>query len=98
MIQLEPHPLGTVLSVQAHPGAKKNELKGERDGCLKVSVTQIPEKGKANKVIAELLAKSLKLKKSQVELISGETASHKRFLIHDVTPDTLSEKIAPFLD
>ena len=97
-VEMEAHADGTLLSVQARPGAKKNEIRGEQNGFLKVFVTQIPEKGKANKVIAELLAKSLKLKKSQVELISGETASHKRFLIHDVTPDTLSEKIAPFLD
>ena len=97
MVEMESRGDGTILSVQARPGAKKNEIRGEQNGFLKVFVTQIPEKGKANKVILELLAKSLKVKKSEIELVSGETSSHKRFLFHHHSPDEISEKIAPFL-
>ena len=93
MIPLESHPLGTLFSVRACPGAKKNEIKGEQDGFLKVSVTQIPEKGKANKVIIEFLAKSLKLKKSQLELLSGATSSKKRFLVREITPEELQKRL-----
>ena len=48
---------------------------------MKVCVTQSPEKGKANKALMELLSKTLGLKKSQIELISGETSHQKRFLV-----------------
>ena len=48
-VQIEPHPQGVVIAVRAQPGAKKNGITGEHDGALKVSVTQAPEKGKANK-------------------------------------------------
>ena len=61
---------------------------------LKVCVTQSPEKGKANKAVIELLAKSLKLRKSQIELLSGETSHQKRFLIRGITPEELAQKIA----
>ena len=64
-----------------------------QDGMLKVSVTQSPEKGKANKAVVELLAKKLRLKKSQIELISGETSYQKRFLVREIKPDELAEKI-----
>jgi len=97
MIELESHPLGVVLPVKALPGARKNEIRGEQNGALKVSVTQVPEKGKANKVFVDFLAKSLKLRKSQVELITGETSSAKKFLVRDVTPEELKQKIEPFL-
>ncbi|MDR0871207.1 MAG: DUF167 domain-containing protein, partial [Planctomycetaceae bacterium] len=70
----ELHPDGVLLSVKALPGAKRNEVRGTQGGALKVCVTQIPEKGKANKAVQEQLAKSLGLKKSQVELVSGETS------------------------
>ena len=60
---------------------------------LKVSVTQSPEKGKANKAVIELLSKKLGLKKSQIELISGETSHQKRFLVRGITPDELAERI-----
>ena len=81
MIALEPHADGTILPVRAQPGARRNEIRSVQDGQLKVCVTQQPEKGKANKAVAELLAKKLGLKKSQIELLSGETSHQKRFLV-----------------
>ena len=42
---------------------------------LKVCVTQAAEKGKANKALVELLGKALSLRKSQIELLSGETVA-----------------------
>jgi uncharacterized protein len=94
MIALQPHPEGTILPVRAQPGAKRNELRGEQDGMLKVCVTQSPEKGKANKAVIELMAKSLGLRKSQIELLSGETSHQKRFLIRGITPEELAQKLA----
>jgi uncharacterized protein len=94
VIDLQTHPQGTILPVRGQPGSRKNEIRGEQDGMLKVCVTQSPEKGKANKAIIELLAKSLGLRKSQIELLSGETSHQKRFLIHDITPQELAQKLA----
>ncbi len=93
MIELQSHAEGVVLPVRAQPGARRNEIRGEQNGVLKVSVTQAPEKGKANKAIIALLGKSLGLRKSQIELISGETARQKRFLIRDVDMEELRERI-----
>ena len=93
MISLESHPDGVVLPVRAQPGSRKNELRGEHEGMLKVCVTQAPEKGKANKAIAEFLAKTFSLKKSQIELLSGETSHHKKFLIRGITVQELAAKL-----
>jgi uncharacterized protein (TIGR00251 family) len=94
MILFEPHPDGVILPVRAQPGSRKNELRGEHEGMLKVCVTQAPEKGKANKAIAEFLAKTLGLKKSQVALLSGETSHHKKFLIRGITVEELNTKLS----
>lgn len=93
MVALEPHAEGTVLPVRAQPGARRNEIRGEQDGALKVCVTQTPEKGKANKVIVAVLAKGLGLRKSQIELLAGPTSHQKRFLVRDVTPPELARLI-----
>jgi hypothetical protein len=92
-IALQPHPAGTILPVRARPGARRSEIRGEQDGMLKVSVTQAPEKGKANKALIGVLSKALSLKKSQLELLSGATSSEKRFLVRDVPPDDLAQRI-----
>ena len=97
MIDLVPHSEGTILPVRAQAGARRNEIRGLQDAMLKVSVTQVAEKGKANKAIVGLLSKQLKVRKSQIELIAGDTSSHKRFLIRGVTPEELLAKIEPVL-
>ena len=51
MIALEPHPEGIILLIRAQPGARRNGLGGEQGGQLKVDVTQVAEKGKANRAI-----------------------------------------------
>lgn len=94
MIELADHAEGVILPVRAQPGASKNGIRGEQNGMLKVSVTQIAEKGKANKALADTIAKGLGLKKSQVELLSGDTQSQKKFLIRDISAAELQAKLA----
>ncbi len=98
MIELQAHAEGTILPVRAQPGARRNEIRGEQDGTLKVCVTQSPERGKANKALIALLSKSLSLRKSQLELIAGETSQRKRFLVRGVTPEELSKRIAAIVE
>ena len=85
MIEVEQHPEGIVVPVKAMPGSRRNALIGIEQGTLKVAVTQVPEKGKANRAITETIAKELHLKKSQVELVAGTGSRKKRFLISQVT-------------
>lgn len=97
MIAIESHAEGAILPVRAQPGARRNEIRGEHEGMLKVCVTQVAEKGKANKAIIELLAKQLDLRKSQIALLSGETASQKRFLIREILAPDLAQRVAGVL-
>jgi len=93
VIALELHPVGVILPVRAQPGSKKSELRGEQDGALKIAVTQIAEKGKANKAIVALMSKQLGLRKSQIELVSGETSAQKRFLVREISVEQLRVSI-----
>ncbi len=94
MIAVTEHAEGCVLPVRAQPGAKRVGVQGERNGALKVAVTAPPEDGRANKALVEVLREALGLKRSQVELLSGETSRDKRFLIRGVTKSDLEERVA----
>jgi uncharacterized protein (TIGR00251 family) len=98
MIELGEHSQGLVLPVRAQPGASKAGLRGEHRGALKVSVTQIAEKGKANEAVIETLADGLRLKRSQIELIAGQSQRDKRFLIRGIARDELARRIAAVID
>ena len=93
MIQLKSHHDGVCLGVRARGGARQNGLRGEHDGDLRVTVTQVPEKGKANKAIHALLCKELGLRRSQVTLLSGHTSSQKTFLVRECSIDDLRQRI-----
>ena len=96
MIELEKTADGVILPVRAQPGSRRNEFRGIQDGSLKVCVTQIAEKGKANKAICKLLCRELGLKKSQVELVSGATSPNKKFLIRDIDLASVAQKLSLF--
>lgn len=90
---IETHQEGIVLAIRAFPGAKRNEMRLV-DDCLKVYVTQIPEKGKANEAIRKQLIRSLNLRASQIELLQGETSTQKKFLLRGVGTEDCRQKIA----
>lgn len=98
MIALERHRLGVILPVRARAGARDSAIRGTHEGAVKVSVTQAPEKGKANRAIRDVLCKQLGLRKSQVELISGTASPEKKFLVRDATVEDLRRRIEAALD
>ena len=71
------------IKVKVKPNAKKNEVKKIEEGFYEIRVTVVPEKGKANKKVIELLSKELKVPKSRIKLIRGETSKEKIFEIED---------------
>ena len=94
MMALTAHQGGTIVSVRAQPGARKNAVVGERGGSLRVAVSAAPERGKANAAIQEVLADAIGCMASQIGLLSGVTSRTKRFLIADLTPDELRRRLA----
>jgi uncharacterized protein (TIGR00251 family) len=98
MISIGEHAEGLVLPVRAQPGARKNGVLGEQAGALKVAVTAPPEDGRANKALLETLRELLDLKRSQLELLSGETSRDKRFLVRALTRPELEARLESVLE
>jgi uncharacterized protein YggU (UPF0235/DUF167 family) len=92
-VRLETHAQGVILPVRAQPGSKRNGLRGVQDGMLKVTVTQIAEKGKATQAVIEVICDQLDLRKSQLTLISGEISQQKKFLVQGVSIEELTSRI-----
>jgi uncharacterized protein (TIGR00251 family) len=97
MIAVTDHAEGCVLPVRAQPGARKTGVLGERAGALRVAVTAPPQDGRANKALVEALAEALGLKRSQVELLGGQTSRDKRYLIRGLKRSDLEDRLASLL-
>lgn len=74
------------------PGASRDEIVGEHDGALKIRVTAAPERGKANKAVARLLAE--RMPGRRVTVVAGNTARRKQVLIEGVTPEAVATALA----
>ncbi len=69
------------IRVKVKPNAKKEEIKKIEEDYYEVRVTVVPEKGKANKKVIEVLSKHFKVPKSRISLVRGETSREKVFEI-----------------
>jgi uncharacterized protein YggU (UPF0235/DUF167 family) len=96
-VELRQESGGVKFGVKVHAGGRANAVRGVHDGILKVSVTQAPEKGKANAAVTAVLCDVLNLRRSQLSLISGATDSHKQFLAVDIAIDELRKRINALL-
>ena len=79
--------------IRVSAGAKTSGINGIHDGMLKVSVTTVPEKGKANKAIIDLLARLLHLKKTQIVIAAGSTSTTKTIRVHEINQLDLTQRI-----
>jgi len=95
MAVCEPYKSGCLLRVKLTPNASfcgfKDTVIGADDALfLKAYVRVAPEKGKANAELIKLLAKTLKMAKSNISIISGATEHYKKIYIESsMSPDEL---------
>ncbi|AKM84575.1 MAG: hypothetical protein VE98_C0001G0118 [candidate division Kazan bacterium GW2011_GWA1_50_15] len=71
------------IKVVVVPRSSRNAIEELPDGSFKVWVRAVPEKGKANLAVIELLALNFRVPKTQIELISGHRDKHKIFEIFE---------------
>jgi len=74
-------PEGVVLPVKLTPNAGRDEIVGWENDVLKVRVSVVPEKGKANDRLIKLLSKALRIPKSNISIMQGEKNRQKTLLI-----------------
>lgn len=87
MIQIQNSDSGCVIKIFAQPGARRCAIEGEHDGALRVAVTAVADKGKANQAISKVLAEFFGLARTAVQLKSGQTSRRKQFVLHKISAE-----------
>ena len=81
---------GMTLRVKVTPNASRNEILGWEDSPrtgphLRVRLQAPPVEGKANKALVAFLAKQLKIPKSKITLLKGQSSRLKSLQIPEGT-------------
>lgn len=86
---------GVDLLVRVRPRARKCALAGIHDGALKVKVTAPPVDQAANRALVEFFASLLKIPKSRIGLVSGESRRIKTLRINGIGKQEFLRRISP---
>jgi uncharacterized protein (TIGR00251 family) len=78
------------LAVKVVPGATRERIVGWLGDALKVTVAAPPERGYANRAVAELLERTLGV---AVRLVAGERSPRKVFEVADLDEAAVRQRI-----
>jgi uncharacterized protein (TIGR00251 family) len=85
---------GAALTIRVTPRARKTEFSGIlEDGTVRIRVSAPPVEGKANKALIKFLSKTLKVRKSQIEIVAGEKGLDKIVSILGMSAEQVQERI-----
>ena len=83
----------SLLKIKVVPGSSRNYIAGWLGESLKIRVTAIPQKGKANDAVVTLLADTLKIPKQDVTLSSGASSPRKVFKISGLSHSEIKSRL-----
>ena len=88
----------TRITVQAHPGAKRNEVLRFEAGVWHLKIAAPPAEGKANKELIEFLSEILDVSKSHITIEKGLTSHRKLISVDGTTAQGIQERLSEVID
>ena len=79
------------IEIHLQPGAKRNEIVGFKEGVLYAKVTALPQKGQANRALVELMAQTLGMPKSAIDIIRGQSSRSKVIAVQGLSGEEVRE-------
>jgi len=86
------------IKVRVQPKSSRNQVDGFQDGALRVRVTTAPTEGQANAAVIAILAKTLGVSKSRLEIIRGHSSRDKVISVDALTEQEVRRKIEVGVD
>ena len=80
-----------ILRVQVAPRSSRSEVVGEHNGALRVRLAAPPVDGAANDELIHVLAKTFKVSRNAVTILSGHSSRLKQVSIEGVTQSALEK-------
>lgn len=74
-----------IIDISVAPKSSRNKISIDGNNNIKIYLTDPPVDGKANAGLISLLSKTLKIPKSSISILHGETSKKKRVSISGFT-------------
>lgn len=83
----------TRLRLRVIPGAPRSEVVGRHGGAWKVRVAAVPERGKANDAVLELMARALDIPRGSTEIVGGLGSRDKAVDVRGLTDREVDRRL-----
>jgi uncharacterized protein (TIGR00251 family) len=84
---------GVTFAVKVQPRSRRNTIVGELGDALKIALTAPPVDGKANEACVEFFADALRVARSSISIVSGQTSRNKVVRVTGITGSQLRERL-----
>lgn len=89
---------GLHLHLHIQPRASRTAIVGLHGDRLKIALHSPPVDGKANAELQQFMAKTLKVSKSSVQIISGDSSKQKELFIQTDDTEAIIQKIQEIIE
>jgi uncharacterized protein YggU (UPF0235/DUF167 family) len=92
-LNLVTKPGGLALAVKVVPRSSRQRIAGEYAGGIKITVTKEPVAGAANQAVIAVLAQSLQISPTQIQIIHGHGSPRKEVLIAGLSAELIQQRL-----
>lgn len=82
-----------MLTCRVVPSASRSEIAGFTEEAVRIRIAAPPVDGKANAELERFLAKFLKVPKSAVAVVKGESGKLKKVMVAGIGPEELAKRL-----
>ena len=83
-----------LFNIKVVPRSSKTQVAGIYNGMLKVRLSAVPEKGKANQALVNFLSEILNVPKANIAITAGLTAKVKQIAVKNVTQQDIDDIVS----
>jgi hypothetical protein len=83
-----------LFNVKVVPRSSKTHVAGIYNGMLKIRLSAVPEKGKANQALVNFLSEILNVPKAYIAITAGLTAKVKQISVKNVTQQDIDDIVS----
>lgn len=92
-LKVKEGPEGVTFQVRVLPRSSRNEVAGISEGVVKIKLTAPPVEGAANGALVEFLSGKLKISKSKISIVRGQSSRSKTVAISGIDAAGLNKLV-----
>jgi uncharacterized protein (TIGR00251 family) len=93
MIAVQETVAGVTFKVKVQARARRNAIVGQLGDALKVALTAPPVDGRANEACIEFFAELLRLPRSSITIVSGQSSRNKVVRVTGISVEDLRRRL-----